>query len=210
MHPNPSFRSEPDTRNIAFIRERAFGTLAVNGDDGPLTSHIPLLLDDAAKSAELHLVRSNPIARACKTPLKAVFTVTGPDSYISPDWYGVPDQVPTWNYVAVRVTGTLTALPHTDMHPMLDRLSAHFEETLLPKTPWTSAKMSDGVMERMMRVIQPFRFDVADIQGTWKLNQNKPDAVRAAAADHVAAYGIGQDVQTLAALMHGATKEKPE
>lgn len=204
MHPNPSFRKEPHARNVGFVRDRGFGTLAINGDDGPLTSHIPMLLNEDGASGELHLVRSNPIARACAAPRKAVFTVTGPDSYISPDWYGTADQVPTWNYVSVRVTGLLAPLPDGDMHAMLDRLSAHFEEHLLPKQPWTTAKMSDGVMDRMMRAIQPFRFDVSDIQGTWKLGQNKPEDVRIAAADHVSAYGIGQEIQTLSALMRGA------
>ncbi|EPX77752.1 FMN-binding negative transcriptional regulator [Litoreibacter arenae] len=207
MHPNPAFRQDPDSRNIGFARERGFGTLAVNGEGGPLTAHIPVLLSEDGKQAELHLVRSNPIAQACKEPLKAAITVTGPDSYISPDWYGVADQVPTWNYVAIRITGTLRPLPQNELRPLLDRLSAHFETHLLPKPPWTSAKMSEGVMDRMMRQIQPFLFDVDRIEGTWKLGQNKPDKVRIAAADHVAAYGIGQDTQTLSALMRGA---KPE
>ncbi|RLJ51972.1 PaiB family negative transcriptional regulator [Litoreibacter meonggei] len=210
MHPNPAFRQDPNSRNIGFARERGFGTLAINGDDGPLTAHIPCLLSQDGKQAELHLVRSNPIARACKGPTKAVITVTGPDSYISPDWYGVADQVPTWNYVAVRISGTLSPLPQDNLHALLDRLSAHFEDPLLPKTPWTSAKMSDGVMDRMMRQIQPFQFDVTQIDGTWKLGQNKPDDVRVKAADHVAGHGIGQDTQTLSALMHGAKPEKPQ
>ncbi|MEM6407654.1 MAG: FMN-binding negative transcriptional regulator [Pseudomonadota bacterium] len=203
MHPNPAFRREETARNIGFARERAFGTLAVNGEDGPLTSHVPFLLNEAGKEAELHLVRSNPIARA-KAPQKAVITVMGPDSYISPDWYGVADQVPTWNYISVRLRGVLHPMPHEDLHAMLDRLSAHFETLLLPKTAWTSEKMSDGVMEKMMRAILPFRFEVSEIEGTWKLNQNKPDDVRHAAADHVAAYGQGTEIATLAALMHGA------
>lgn len=207
MHPNPTFRREPDARNIGFARERGFGTLAINGEDGPLTAHIPFLLEESGKEAELHLLRSNPITRACAEPHKAVITVTGPDSYISPDWYGVIDQVPTWNYVAVRITGTLTLMPHDTLHPMLDRLSAHFEEHLLPKAPWKTDKMSDGVMERMMRAITPFHFEVAEIHGTWKLGQNKPDEVRELAADHVIAFGIGQDTTTLSALMRGASKE---
>ncbi|MEP3345032.1 MAG: FMN-binding negative transcriptional regulator [Litoreibacter sp.] len=207
MHPNPTFRQDPDSRNIGFARERGFGTLAVNGDDTPLTAHIPFLLNEDGKQAELHLVRSNPIARLCKEPLKAVITINGPDSYISPDWYGIDDQVPTWNYVAVRISGTLSPLPQDQLHPLLNRLSAHFEEHLRPKTPWTTDKMSDDVLMRMMRQIQPFQFDVTNIEGTWKLGQNKPDEVRTGAADHVAAYGIGQETQTLSALMHGA---KPE
>lgn len=203
MHPNPAFRKEEQARNIGFARERAFGTLAVNGDDGPQTAHIPFLLAEDGQQAELHLVRSNPIARL-REPTKAVITVTGPDSYISPDWYGVPDQVPTWNYVSVRLRGELHPMPQDDLHPMLDRLSAHFEETLQPKTPWTTAKMTPAVMEKMMRMILPFHFDVAEIEGTWKLGQNKPDEVRIAGADGVRAYGIGQEAALLSALMRGA------
>jgi transcriptional regulator len=204
MHPNPAFRTEERQRNIAFARERAFGTLAVNGDDGPLTCHIPFLLNAAGSEAELHLVRSNPIARL-GAPAKAVITVMGPDSYISPDWYGVADQVPTWNYVAIRLRGMLHPMPHDDLHAMLDRLSAHFEKLLLPKPAWTTDKMSEGVMEKMMRAILPFRLEVTGIDGTWKLNQNKPDAARNAAADAVAAYGQGLEIATLSALMRGAS-----
>lgn len=203
MHPNSVFRKEEHTRNIDFARERAFGTLAVNGDDGPLTSHIPFLLEPEGHEAELHLVRSNPIARM-GSPAKAVITVMGPDSYISPDWYGVVDQVPTWNYVAVRIRGSLQPMPQADLHPMLDRLSAHFEQVLAPKVPWTTDKMSDGVIERMMRSIVPFRLRVDSIEGTWKLNQNKSDAARIAASEAVAAYGQGHEISTLSALMRGA------
>jgi len=203
MHPNPAFHTEETARNIAFARERAFGTLAINGEDGPVTCHIPFLLEENGESAELHLVRSNPIARI-KAPEKAVVTVLGPDSYISPDWYEVPDQVPTWNYVAVRLRGVLHPMSQDDLHPMLDRLSAHFETLLLPKTPWTTDKMGEGVMDKMMRMILPFRYEVTGIEGTWKLNQNKPDDVRERAAKQVAAYGQGLEIQTLAALMLGA------
>ena len=45
---------------------------------------------------------------------------------------------------------------------------------------------------------------VDEIAGTWKLNQNKPDAVREDAAKHVDGYGIGMEPRILAALMRGA------
>lgn len=201
MHPNPIFRGTPEARNLDFARERGFGTLTVCAEAGPLLAHIPFLLNPDGTSAELHLVRSNPIARLVQDPVPAVIAVTGPDGYISPDWYGVDDQVPTWNYVAVHLRGRLHPLPADTLHAMLDRLSAHFEETLAPKRPWTTDKMSPGTMERMMRAILPYRFDVSEVQGTWKLNQNKTVEARTGAADHAAAYGIGQETALLSALM---------
>ncbi|QBF34028.1 FMN-binding negative transcriptional regulator [Thalassococcus sp. S3] len=204
MHPNPVFHTQEAAENLAFARDRAFGVLAVEAEGAPMLSHVPFLIDEDGAWLHLHLVRSNPIARALLEPLRARVAVSGPDSYVSPDWYGAEDQVPTWNYVAVHLTGTLEKRPQEDLHALLDRQAAFFEERLLPKAPWTSDKMSDGVMEKMMRMIVPCRMRIEDVQGTWKLNQNKPDDVRLRAADHVEGYGIGTDLAALAALMRGA------
>lgn len=203
MHPNPAFRPEPHTRNLNFARERGFGTLSINADQGPLISHIPFILNEAGTEAELHLVRSNPIARAVTAPTPAVIAVTGADGYISPDWYAVADQVPTWNYVAVHLRGTLHPMDHGLMRAQLDKLSGHFEQMLRPKPVWTADKMTKDVLERMMRQILPFRFDIAEVHGTWKLGQNKPDAVREAAARHLNASPVGQETALLTALMLG-------
>ena len=74
MHPNPAFRQTPTARNIAFARDIGFGMLCVNGPDGPLVAHVPFLLSPDAIIAEVHLARSNPIARA-DLPASAMIAV---------------------------------------------------------------------------------------------------------------------------------------
>ncbi len=202
MHPNPAFRQTSEARNLAFARERGFGILTVNGTDGPLAAHVPFLIPADGTVAELHLARSNAIARAA-LPAPALIAVCGPDAYISPDWYGLDDQVPTWNYVAVHLRGTLSPLPVERLRDHADALSARFEAGLLPKTPWVSQKMTDGVMDRMMRMILPFRLTISGVDGTWKLNQNKPAEARLAAADALEARGGEADSVALARLMTG-------
>lgn len=201
MHPNPAFRQTPETRNIEFARERGFGILAVCSAAGPLMSHIPFLLSEDGRCAEFHLVRSNPIARLMHAPLMARLAVQGPQSYVSPDWYGIEDQVPTWNYVAVHLVGEVTLQPPEGMRDLLDRQSAYFETRLLPKPEWHADKMTPGVLERMMRQIVPCAMQVVEIAGTWKLGQNKPDDVRLRAADHLGPAGQGQETEALANLM---------
>lgn len=201
MHPNPAFRTKNEALNLDFARKRGFGILSINGAAGPLVSHVPLLLSDDGATADFHLVRSNPIAREVKEPVPAVFALSGGDSYISPDWYGIEDQVPTWNYVAMHLRGNIAPLPADDLRGLIEALSAHFEERLLPKAPWLSEKMTEGLMERMMRQIVPYRLTIASVDGTWKLGQNKPDSARLGAARAVAEAGIGQELAWLAALM---------
>ena len=204
MHPNPTFRAETRERHIEFARDRAFGVLAVSTSDAPLLSHVPFLLNEDASSADLHLVRSNPIVRALKQPQPAKIAVLGPDGYISPDWYEVDDQVPTWNYVAVHLTGVLEMRPTDDLRNLLDRQAADFENRLLPKPPWLASKMTPDALDRMMRMIVPCRLMISDVDGTWKLNQNKPDEARHRAADHVHSTGLGSEVARLASLMRKA------
>ena len=50
----------------------------------------------------------------------------------------------------------------------------------------------------------PCSFKIEDIQSTWKLNQNKTDMSRLAAADAVAQTGVGSETIALAALMRAA------
>jgi transcriptional regulator len=204
MHSDPSFRTATTADNLAFARHRGFGILIVSGQEGPLASHIPFLLDAGGKMAELHLSRANPIARLGQATT-ALIAVSGPDAYVSPDWYGVDDQVPTWNYVAVHLRGVLEPMDVALMRGHVDALSAEHERRLLPKAPWVSDKMTEEVMPRMMRMILPFRLTITSVEGTWKLNQNKPVAVRARAAEALAGQ-VDPGAQAIAALMRGQLK----
>ncbi|GGE51948.1 FMN-binding negative transcriptional regulator [Actibacterium pelagium] len=201
MHPNPIFRNRPDQLNLSFAKARGFGTLVVSTAGAPLISHVPFVLDEIARTVGMHLVRSNPIARLVKESTPATVAVVGPHSYISPDWYETPDQVPTWNYVAVHLTGMLEPLPPKDLRPHLEELSHQFEEQLAPKPEWLLDKMGEEPLAKMIRQILPFRLRIADVDGTWKLNQNKTDEVRLRAGTAVAEHGIGNALSELAALM---------
>ncbi len=201
MHPNPAFRQTDETRARAIAAERSFGVLVAAVGSEALAAHVPFLLE--GDRVEAHLVRSNPLARALSGgPVAAKLLVSGPDGYVSPDWYGEPDLVPTWNYVAVHLSGTLALAEPDSLLPHLERLSARFEAALAPKPPWTHRKMSDGVMERMMRQILPVEMAVARVESTVKLNQNRSAPARAGAAERLAEGRTpGQETARLAALM---------
>ena len=200
MHPNPVFRGADRDEALAIARARGFATLVASAEGAPLIAAAPFVLSPDGAAAELHLMRSNPLARAL--PATVVVVVSGPDGYVSPDWYGAADQVPTWNYVVVHLTGPAEVLPPEALRPHLDALSAAFEARL-DKAPWTSAKMTPGTMERMMRSLVPVRVRIDAVASTRKLNQNKPPEARRAAADRIA-DGTGHELAALAALMRGA------
>ena len=197
MHPNPTFRKASDTQNLALAAEIGAGLLTLSSEGAPLAAQVPFAIRDGA--VWLHLVRSNPVARAA--PGAARLIIAGPQGYISPDWYGLEDQVPTWNYVSVHLLGPLEPLPQSEMRAVLDLLSEEFEARLAPKPAWTADKMPEEALARMMRMIQPFRMPIEAVEGTWKLAQNKPEAARLAAAEGLAAAPAGPELAQLAAWM---------
>lgn len=210
MHPNPVYHAPGAAQNMAFARERGFGVLTISGEDGPLASHIPFVISDDGTRLDAHIVRSNPIWRALQGgEAKALIAVSGPDGYVSPDWYGVADQVPTWNYVAVHLRGVLRLREPDELRAHLDDLSERFETHLAPKPVWHSSKMDQEVMARMMRTIAPVSLSIESVAGTWKLNQNKTEAARMGAADGIEASGIGMELDALVALMRDPPTETP-
>ena len=201
MHPNKSFRSATKDQNLSFARDRGFGVLTVSGPDGPLASHIPYVLSQDGAAFGAHLVRSNPILKLLEETRPALMIVSGPDAYVSPDWYGIDDQVPTWNYVAVHLRGTLQRLPVDHLRPHLQALSKQFESRLSPKPEWTVNKVSSDVLAKLEAMIVPINFIIESVEGTWKMAQNKPVHARLGAADGLAVSDIGQMVAELSELM---------
>ena len=201
MHPNPVFRQEPRARLLEFARERGFGVFTSAGPQGVLGAHVPFVMEQEGVAA--HLVRTNPLAQhLLEGPVAALLIVSGPDSYISPDWYRAPGKLPTWNYVAVHIRGTLRRLEDDALPAHLARLAQTFEDRLAPKAAWNTDRIDPLVLADLMRVIMPVELMVERVDGTFKLNQNRTVDERASAAAALeAAVAPGMEHRALAALM---------
>lgn len=188
MHPNSVFRWEDRAAMRSLVAEIGFGTLFASTPDGPRVAHVPATWDGDDRLL-FHLARGNALTRHLERAT-ALFTVLGPDGYVSPDWYGLDcNQVPTWNYVAVELEGVVTSLDRDALVAQLDGLAKQQEARLAPKAPWTRAKMEPPALEAMLRGITGFALRVQGWRGTAKLNQNKPEGARLAAADALAVNG---------------------
>jgi transcriptional regulator len=187
MHPNRAFAWEDRDEMLAFVADVSFGTIFSRNDDGIRVAHVPVTVE-APDRLRFHLARSNRAAPGLDAS-EVLFSCLGPDAYISPDWYGTPDQVPTWNYVAVECEGTARQLGEDDLVAQLDRLSAAQERRLAPKMPWTREKMTPGRFQAMLRAIACYEIHVRELRGTCKLGQNKKLDEREGASMGLAAAG---------------------
>jgi len=171
MHPNPAFRSDDDA--LAFVAAQAFAHIFGQTPAGPRVAHAPVLVT-ARGTLMFHLARTNELAKHFDG-LTAIASIGGPGHYVSPNWYGDPAaNVPTWNYHAVEVEGTVRALDMAALQDLLNLSSATFEPRV--GEDWTMAKMQRPRAEAMMRAITAFELRPSAIRTTLKASQNRSAA----------------------------------
>jgi transcriptional regulator len=204
MYTPPMFK--PDrAASLAFAQARGFGTVCAWDGHKPIAASLPFLLsyaDDGTPQAAFHVARQNRLATQADGTYW-LLAVTGADAYVSPDWYASPDQVPTWLYQSVHLTGRVRKISEDELAPHLDALSAKFEGWLAPKTPWTVSKVSAGRLETLKKAIVGLVMTIEEIEGSFKLNQHKSDVDHAgvtnalALQDDAGAQAIGEQMVAL-------------
>lgn len=209
MYVHPAFKID-SAEALVMLRDRAFGLFVVTTAQGPVGVHLPFLVDqqhDGSLQVALHVARANPLHGHIGHGTKALLVCTGPDAYISPDWYGVPNQVPTWTYTSVHLQGTARLMQESTMLAHVDRLSAFFEDRLLPKKPWTSAKMDQARRSAMLRAIVGIEMNVEIVEAQRKLIQHKGQTEHAGAIRGLKQRGDAGSV-SIAALMEETARNK--
>ena len=184
MHPAAAFHEADRAQLVTRANARGLALIITVEGGRPRLAHAPILLD--AQRLRFHLSAANPLARGIDPSGRALAVVTATDAYVSPDWYGLDDQVPTWNYLSVEIEGPTRRLDRQGLLAILDDLSARHEATLAPKPPWTRAKLTPGRLEAMLAGVVGFEMAVERLEGITKLSQNKPAQAMAAAANRLA------------------------
>src|SRR6478736_3243917 len=191
MYTPPMFKSDR-AASLAFAQTRGFGLVCASDGAKPIASSLPFYLtfaDDGTPRAAFHVARHNPLVKLAGGTASWLLAVTGADAYVSPDWYVSPDQVPTWLYQVVHLTGTVRTLSDDELAAQIETLSAKFEDRLLPKKPWKSSKMTAGRLDALKKAIVGLQMTVEEIEGSFKLNQHKSAADYSAISTALASQG---------------------
>ncbi|WP_321488989.1 FMN-binding negative transcriptional regulator [uncultured Hyphomonas sp.] len=193
MHPSRRYLVTDPATLRQRILEHPFAVISAVSDGQPVAAHAPVLPsgEGEALSLRFHLSVANPVTKALLAGSSVLAVFTGPHAYVSPDWYGLEDQVPTWNYISVEAAGPVTRLDDAAMRQLIDDLSDHFEADLAPKPIWKTAKMTPALLEALYRGLVAFDLRPQRFEGIAKLNQDKPASARAGVIDALDATESG-------------------
>lgn len=167
MYIPPAFREERGAQILRFIRQNPFGMLVTVEAGEPCINHIPFLLDEDAGLIYWHLAAANPQASQLWEGRAATLVFHGPHAYVSPTWYEKPG-VPTWNFLAVHVSGNPRALDERELTNLMLRLSQVYEgEGGLGTFAGTTSYAG------MLAAIRGIAMPLSHVQAKFKLSQNR-------------------------------------
>jgi transcriptional regulator len=172
----PRRYEEKDAEKIhAFIRENSFAILISVLDGLPVGTHIPLLQEKDDQGRDIlmgHISRGNDQKLSLADGAKVLAIFAGPHAYVSPRWY-TQINVPTWNYIAVHVYGTIRIIEGDALRAALSRLVNNYEQHL-PR-PVHIGEIPEKQLHAEMRGIVGFQILIDDIQAAYKLSQNRDE-----------------------------------
>jgi transcriptional regulator len=177
----PSFNRVDDEselrRFVASARSAEFVTV---GPDGvPVATLLPIMWDGATVLA--HMARANPQWKAIAANSPALLICSGPEAYISPSWYAAKTEhgkvVPTWNYSAVHLSGTVHVHEDRDwLRDVVTRLTGVHED--VRREPWHVGDAPEQYIEGQLGGIVGLEITVTRVEGKAKLSQNRSEADR--------------------------------
>ncbi len=155
-----------------FLKNNSFGIL-VNQTEGKLWgTHIPLELETNLQGKEVlfgHISKENAQGNSFADHNEVLAIFNGPHSYISSSWYD-HENVPTWNYIAVHVYGTIRIIDGEEMLFAMKKLVDKYEAA--SKNPVKIENLSAKTM-RQLNGITAFEIEITEIQAVKKLSQNR-------------------------------------
>jgi len=128
-----------------------------------------------------HIAIANEQWKTALPGAEALAIVHGPQAYISPGWYESKTRhgrvVPTWNYEAVHLTGTL-AFHHDPewLRAFVTRLTSTHESGR--EHPWAVTDAPPEYIDGQLRAIVGVELTVTSVEAKQKLSQNRSELDR--------------------------------
>ena len=190
------------------ITQHPLGALVHQGPQGLDANHIPFLLDAApAPHGTLlaHVARANALWQEVTDGAPVLVIFRAASAYISPNWYPSKPEthrhVPTWNYQAVHVHGTLH-IRHDEpfLRGVVARLTRDHERQSGQPRPWKMTDAPRDYVQQMLGAIVGIEVRVARMEGKWKLGQNREARDREGAAAGLERRGEGLTAEAMRAV----------
>ena len=176
MYPPPHHQVHDKEKMIAVIKQYPLGMLVSVLENKPVITHIPFIYNTETGHLIAHIDKSNPQIKTLQNGNQVTVVFKGPDCYISPSVYASENQLPTWNYIIVQITGTVKLINDAEVA----------KDTMIGMTQFLEEKEQRFILQKdnpkmnhFVNYIQAFEIEITNWEGKFKLSQDKSEVDQA-------------------------------
>jgi transcriptional regulator len=172
MYKLPHFTFGNRTTIIDFAKEIPFALITGIGEGFPVATQIPLDVVDEDGKLFLngHLMRKTDHHLAFEKNQNVLVIFNSPHAYIDANWYTEPAQGSTVNYISVHAKGKIKFIDEAGTYAAVKKIT---EKHIDGNSAAGFKNISDEHINTMLKAIVGFTIEVEDLQGVFKLSQNK-------------------------------------
>lgn len=173
IHPLNKWEDEPEI--VDFIRKNAFATLISQVDAKPWATHLPFVLGKNNSGEPVlsgHIAKANQQWKSFSENEEVLVIFQGPHAYISSSWYN-HENVPTWNYLAVHVSGKIRMIEGEELMDHLKSLTDIYEKGRPNRVRVET--MNETYVAGQLRALVGFEIKIEEVKASAKLSQNRDD-----------------------------------
>ncbi len=198
---SPKYTQENNWDTVAaFIRQNSFGLL-VSIDNGlPTGTHLPIELAEKSPGEFVlrgHIANANPQSKTFTSGQTFMAVFMDPHSYISSSWYA-KDKIPTWNYIAVHIYGTLRIQTDGELVESLTHLMQRYEAG--SAQPVKMSDIGEKELHNNLKAITGFELSIDRVDTRFKLSQNRNDHDYFSVVDHLKESGDDHSIRIAAEM----------
>lgn len=200
----PPFNAVQDEDQIRAMvaAARTAWLVTVDADGVPIATSLPIMW--RGNTVVAHMARANEQWEQIAENAPALLIVGGAEAYVSPSWYAAKAEhgkvVPTWNYTAVHLTGTVRVHQDSEwLRSAVTELTNTHEAGREER--WQVTDAPEQYIEAQLRGIVGIEVTVTRVEGKAKLSQNRSPADREGVIDGLRAEVLPPEQRAQAAAV---------
>ncbi|PWK19245.1 FMN-binding negative transcriptional regulator [Xanthomarina spongicola] len=168
-YPPPYHQDSDKLHLLEVVKTYPLATVISVKDNKPIITHLPLIYRETDGKLIGHIDKFNPQSRLMTDKLEVTLIFSGPQCYISPSVY-TTNQLPTWNYIKVHLTGTVEAIDSKEaLKESLIKMTDYLEQ---PDHKFV-LEADNPKMDIAINYITMFEISIDSWEGKFKLSQDK-------------------------------------
>ena len=166
MYPPKHHQDSNKNHLIEVVKQFPLATLVSIENNKPLITHAPIIYKNGVLIG--HIDKTNPQVKLLKDQQEVTLIFSGPQCYISPSIY-TTEQLPTWNYIKVHITGLVTEITNTQS---IKESMVEMTQFLEPDNAYV-LDIKNPKMDQAIQYVSAFTITPTNWEGKFKLSQDK-------------------------------------